>query len=80
MIRVFVVELVTGTVKEDTDTAEAPIGELVRGPTWRTVGRDRVLGGVSGQLAVSISPPGTSTVVKTIPVIAWFPRVAGEEP
>ena len=60
-----------GTVREGTDTAGTPVGEIVE------VGTGRVLVGVCGTLAVSSSPPVTSVVVITASVIAWFSAVCG---
>ena len=64
-----------GTVREGTDTAGAPVGDLVWGATWRAVGSGRLLGGVSGTQAVSMRPPVTLVVVMTSCVIAWFSTV-----
>ena len=79
MIRVDVVELVMGTVREGTDAAGTPVGELVGGATCRAIGMGRVLGSVCGTLAVSIRLPVFPVVVMTASAIAWFSTVAGEE-
>ena len=77
MIRIDVVELDMGTVRESTDTAGIPVGELVGGATCRAIGTGRVLGSVCGTLAVSIRPPVSPVVVMTAAAIAWFSTVCG---